>query len=148
MWMYCFFLLTNQDNELLRRSGIKAIEEIRMDMNILSLHCGNRIRDSMFRKLSEIRKDSNIEMFQKEVLLKMKDGMTFLQRHLKNYYDEVARRYSDVMKNVIFQIFSEYCTQYTLFDVFYHRMKKRWIELAPHEELIVVGNLVVVIWYK
>ena len=95
---------------MLRRSTIKAIEEIRLDMNILSLHCGNRIRDSVFTKFNEIRKDSNIEMFQKEVLLKLRDGVLFLQRHLKTYYEEVIQRYQDIMKSVIFQVFNEYCT--------------------------------------
>lgn len=83
-------------------------------MNILCLHCGNRIRDSIFNKFNEIRKDSNIEMFQKEVLLKLKDGIYFLQRHLKSYYEEVIQRYEDIMKSIIYQIFNEYCTKYSL----------------------------------
>ena len=70
---------------MLRRSGIKAIESIRVDMNILKLHCGNRVRDAVFRKIAEISKDSNIEMFQKEVILKLKTGVRFLQRHLPQH---------------------------------------------------------------
>ena len=102
---------------MLRRSSVKAIEEIKMDMNILSLHCGNRIRESVFKKFSEIRKDSNIEIFQKEVLLKLKDGVAFLQRHLPSYYEEVLQRYSDIMKNIIFQIFNDYCSSFSFLYV-------------------------------
>ena len=77
-------------------------------MNILSLHCGNRLRESILIKFSEIRKDSNIEIFQKEVLLKFKDGVHFLHRHLKNYYVEILQRYEDIMKNILFQVFNQY----------------------------------------
>ena len=56
---------------MLKRSTVKAIEEVKMDLNILRLHCGNRIRDAVFRKFSEIKRDSNIEIFQKEVLLRV-----------------------------------------------------------------------------
>ena len=93
---------------MLKRSGIKAIESIRVDMNILKLHCGNRVRDAVFRKIAEISKDSNIEMFQKEVILKLKTGVLFLQRHLPQYYQEVEAKYAAVMKKVVLDIFSEY----------------------------------------
>ena len=62
-------------------------------------------------------KDSNIEIFQKEVLLKLKDGVAFLQRHLPSYYEEVLQRYSDIMKNIIFQIFNEYCSSFSFLYV-------------------------------
>ena len=66
---------------MLKRSAVKAIEEVRMDLNILRLHCGNRIRDAAFRKFAEIRRDGNIEMFQKEVLLRLSGGILFLKDH-------------------------------------------------------------------
>ena len=73
---------------MLKRSAVRAIEEVKMDLNILRLHCGNRIRDAVFRKFSEIKRDSNIEMFQKEVLLRLSEGIAFLQAHLPVYYEE------------------------------------------------------------
>ena len=95
---------------MMKRSAIKAIESLRIDLNILKLHCGNRVRDAVFRKIAEISKDGNIEMFQKEVLLKLRGGVHFLQRHLPVYYEEVLSKYTEVMKKVVFQIFSEYYT--------------------------------------
>ena len=92
----------------LQRGAVKAIEEIKVDFNILRLHCGNRIRDAVFRKFNEIRQDSNIEMFQKEVLLKLADGIRFLQHHLPTYYEEISKRYCDIMRNVVYHIFADY----------------------------------------
>lgn len=94
---------------MLKRSTIKAIEEVKVDLNILRLHCGNRIRDAVFRKFSEIKKDSNIEMFQKEVLLRLSGGVAFLQRHLPLYYEEVCSRYTEIMRTIVFGIFNDYC---------------------------------------
>ncbi|KAK8816886.1 hypothetical protein WA577_002680 [Blastocystis sp. JDR] len=115
------------DATMLKRSGIKAIESIRVDMNILKLHCGNRVRDAVFRKIAEISKDSNIEMFQKEVILKLKTGVLFLQRHLPQYYQEVEAKYAAVMKKVVLDIFSEY----------YGALSKRLFEVGGAEDLIV-----------
>ena len=121
-----------------QRSLVKAIEEIKVDFNILRLHCGNRIRDAVFRKFAEIRQDSNIEMFQKEVLLKLANGMHFLQRHLPTYYEEIAKKYCEIMRNVVFQIFSEYSAAFGSVEWFDPRLRTRLYEVAATEELIVV----------
>lgn len=97
---------------MLKRSAVKAIEEVRMDLNILRLHCGNRIRDAAFRKFAEIRRDGNIEMFQKEVLLRLSGGILFLKDHLPAYYEEVCGRYTEIMRSIVYGIFSEYCKAY------------------------------------
>lgn len=97
---------------MLKRSAVKAIEEVRMDLNILRLHCGNRIRNAAFRKFAEIRRDGNIEMFQKEVLLRLSGGILFLKDHLPAYYEEVCGRYTEIMRSIVFSIFSEYCKAY------------------------------------
>ena len=94
---------------MLKRSTIKAVEEVKVDLNILRLHCGNRVRDAVFRKFSEIKKDSNIEIFQKEVLLRLSPGIAFLQRHLPLYYEEVCTRYTEIMRSIVFGIFNDYC---------------------------------------
>ena len=125
---------------MLRRSGIKAIESIRVDMNILKLHCGNRVRDAVFRKIAEISKDSNIEMFQKEVILKLKTGVLFLQRHLPQYYQEVAAKYAAVMKKVVLDIFSEYYGAWVRRGRLRRRLSKRLFEVGGAEDLIVVSG--------
>lgn len=124
---------------MMKRNGIKAIESIRVDMNILKLHCANRIRDAVFRKIAEINKDSNIEMFQKEVILKLKAGVHFLQRHMPQYYQEVVDKYAAVMKKVVFDIFSEYYGAWGLRARLTRRLSKRLFEVGSAEDLIVVG---------
>lgn len=103
-----------QDAVKKQRSLVKAIEEIKVDFNILRLHCGNRIRDAVFRKFAEIRQDSNIEMFQKEVLLKLSEGMHFVQRHLPAYYEEIAKKYCEIMRHIFYQIFAEYSAAFLI----------------------------------
>ena len=117
---------------------MKAIEEIKVDFNILRLHCGNRIRDAVFRKFAEIRQDSNIEMFQKEVLLKLSEGTHFLQRHLPVYYEEIAKKYCEIMRHIFFQIFAEYSAAFLIGCLVDRRLKARLYEIAPSEEVIVV----------
>ena len=117
---------------MMKRSAIKAIESLRIDLNILKLHCGNRVRDAVFRKIAEISKDSNIEMFQKEVLLKLRGGVHFLQRHLPVYYEEVVSK-------VVFQIFSEYYTALVRGRGVMASLQKRVYEIGCADDLIVVG---------
>lgn len=124
---------------MMKRSAIKAIESLRIDLNILKLHCGNRVRNAVFRKIAEISKDSNIEMFQKEVLLKLRGGVHFLQRHLPVYYEEVVSKYTEVMKKVVFQIFSEYYTALVRGRGVMASLQKRVYEIGCADDLIVVG---------
>lgn len=109
-----------------------------MDLNILRLHCGNRIRDAVFRKFSEIKRDSNIEIFQKEVLLRLSGGIAFLQAHLPAYYDEICIRYTDIMKNVVYGIFHDYCKAYMRVRGFICRLMNRSYEIGSADETIMV----------
>ena len=123
---------------MLKRSTVKANEEVKMDLNILRLHCGNRIRDAVFRKFSEIKRDSNIEIFQKEVLLRLSGGIAFLQAHLPAYYDEICIRYTDIMKSVVYGIFHDYCKAYIRVGGFIHRLMNRTYEIGSADETIMV----------
>ena len=71
-------------------SEVKAVKEVRNDLNILKSQCGNRVREHLLAILRKITPESNLEEIQKSELLPNSEIMLFLKKHIPKTFEEVA----------------------------------------------------------
>ena len=73
-------------------SEVKAVKEVRNDLNILKSQCGARVRDYLLEIIHKITPESNLEELQKSELLGTAEIMLFLKKHIPKTFEEVGKR--------------------------------------------------------
>lgn len=73
-------------------SEVKAVKEVRNDLNILKSQCGARVRDYLLEIIRKITPESNLEELQKSELLGTAEIMLFLKKHIPKTFEEVGKR--------------------------------------------------------
>ena len=73
-------------------SEVKAVKEVRNDLNILKSQCGARVRDYLLETIRKITPESNLEELQKSELLGTAEIMLFLKKHIPKTFEEVGKR--------------------------------------------------------
>lgn len=73
-------------------SEVKAVKEVRNDLNILKSQCGARVRDYLLGIVHKITPESNLEELQKSELLGTAEIMLFLKKHIPKTFEEVGKR--------------------------------------------------------
>ena len=68
---------------------MKAVKEVKNDLNILKTQCGTRVRDYLFGIIRKITPDCNLEAIQKSELLGNAEIMLFLKKHIPKTFEEV-----------------------------------------------------------
>ena len=69
-------LLIHLKEELHVRTGeVKAIKEVKSDLNILKAQCSSRLKDHIYSKIRLITPDCDLETIQKQELIEMRESM-------------------------------------------------------------------------
>ena len=71
---------------------LKAVKEVRNDLNILKSQCGARVRDYLLGIVHKITPESNLEELQKSELLGTAEITLFLKKHIPKTFEEVGKR--------------------------------------------------------
>ncbi|KAK8797951.1 vacuolar protein sorting-associated protein [Blastocystis sp. subtype 4] len=112
-----------EDEELHVRTGeVKAIKEVKSDLNILKAQCSSRLKDHIYSKIRLITPDCDLETIQKQELIEMAGIMAFLKKHIPKTFEDVKKQYLVAVKEIMM-----------------NRIKSYRELLLPHE--MVVGSV-------
>ena len=80
-----------------------ALEEVRPEMEKLMFKVVSRARNYLISKLNNLRKPkSNFQIYQENVLLKLKPMIAFLREHSPDTYEELTNIYAEFMDDVYY----------------------------------------------
>lgn len=89
-------------------SDIPAIQESREDIDILKNQTGIRIKNYLFDLLKDIKKETNIQIYQKEVLLQYNILFSYLIKYVPKTAEDMKSKYISTMKEICTSTFKEY----------------------------------------
>ena len=69
---------------------MRAVKEVRNDLNVLKAQCGSRVRDHIMEGVRKITPECNLEEIQKTDLLGNAEIMLFLKKHIPKTFEEVV----------------------------------------------------------
>ncbi|CBK19664.2 uncharacterized protein [Blastocystis hominis] len=82
-------------------SEVKAVKEVRSDLNILKSQCGARVRDYLLGIVHKITAESNLEELQNSELLGTAEITLFLKKHIPKTFEEIKRQYVGLVKEIM-----------------------------------------------
>ena len=102
-------LLIHLKEELHVRTGeVKAIKEVKSDLNILKAQCSSRLKDHIYSKIRLITPDCDLETIQKQELIEMAGIMAFLKKHIPKTFEDVKKQYLGAVKEIMMNRIKSY----------------------------------------
>ena len=102
-------LLIHLKEELHVRTGeVKAIKEVKSDLNILKAQCSSRLKDHIYSKIRLITPDCDLETIQKQELIEMAGIMAFLKKHIPKTFEDVKKQYLVAVKEIMMNRIKSY----------------------------------------
>lgn len=91
-----------------RTGEVRAIKEVKSDLNILKAQCSSRLKDHIYSKIRLITPDCNLDAIQKEELIEMAGIMAFLKKHIPKTFEDVKKQYMTAVKEIMMNRIKSY----------------------------------------
>ena len=84
-----------------RTTEVRAIKEVKSDLNILRSQCSSRLKEYIYTRMRLITPECNLDEVQTQELVGMAGIMAFLKKHIPKTFDDVKKQYMMAVKEIM-----------------------------------------------